>query len=58
MQFSITIESNDAHAAEDPRGLAIESMTDIAKLIEVGHNEGNIRDNNGNRVGHWVLNHY
>lgn len=55
MQFILTIDSDDAHAAEDPRGLVTDALGDISKLVEVGLDRGPIRDANGNRVGEWSL---
>lgn len=55
MQFSISMDSHDAHAADDPRGLVISALGDIAKLVEVGLDTGPIRDENGNKVGRWTL---
>jgi hypothetical protein len=55
MTFSITIDSQGAHADADPIGLTQGALQDIGKLIEVGMREGPIRDENGNLVGRWQL---
>jgi hypothetical protein len=55
MQFNVSIDSDDWHADQDPRGLVVSSLGDIAKLVEVGHDEGILRDDSGNKVGRWSL---
>jgi hypothetical protein len=56
LQFTITIDSDDAHAGEDPRGLVLSTLRDVSKLVEFGLDSGPVRDDNGNLVGNWRLN--
>jgi hypothetical protein len=55
MKFFAEIDSEGAHADEDPQGLTAGALTDIVRLIQAGMTSGNLYDGNGNRVGAWAL---
>lgn len=55
ISFSLSIESGDAAMVEDPQGEIWRALQIVADKVAIGHDEGYIRDSNGNLIGSWAL---
>lgn len=55
VQFTIDLSSGNDAVVSDPQAAIKRVLEDISSLVESGHDEGNIRDLNGNKIGAWFF---
>lgn len=55
MKFSLTIESDDQAASDQPIDTVLAGLDTVVSRLDAGEISGIVLDANGNRIGSWEM---
>ena len=53
--FTLTVETSNAAFGDEPVLELVRILAEVSEALQAGHTRGTVRDENGNRVGSYML---